>query len=867
MAIEDSSSPNGLRLVIKDYPYAVDGLEIWNAIKTWVHDYVSLYYITDDAIKKDLELQAWWKEVVEKGHADLKDKPWWPKLHTREELIQSCSTIIWIASAFHAAVNFGQYPYGGFILNRPTISRRLIPEKGTPEYEEMANNAQKAYLRTITPKYQALVDLSVIEILSRHASDEVYLGQRDNPNWSSNPRAIEAFKKFGNSLAEIETRISERNNDPNLKNRTGPAQLPYTLLLPTSETGLTFRGIPNIAEDIENQVRYIKMFTRLRRLWSRSHKVKGTVVLMKKNVFDFNNITSVSGIIGTGIDIVGSAVDGISAITGSSVSIQLISATKADSNGNGIVGRKAYLEGIITSTPTLGVEQSAFDVQFKWDADMGIPGAFIIRNNMQVEFFLVSLTLEDIPNKGTIHFACNSWVYNHKDYEDDRIFFANEAYITSKTPGPLMTYREAELKSLRGNGRGKRKEWDRIYDYDVYNDLGNPDCGKNLARPVLGGSTTYPYPRRGRTGRKPTKKDPKCEKPGKVYVPRDENFGHLKSSDFLSFAIKALSRNVLPLLKSLFDLNFTPNEFGSFEDVRELCEGGLRLPTDILSQISPLPVLKEIFRTDGEINVLKFSIPHLIKAVNKSAWMTDEEFAREMLAGVNPCVIRCLQEFPPQSKLDPSVYGDQTSKMTEQHLEINLEGLTAIEGQRLFILDHHDLFMQFLGRLNASKSTKAYATRTILFLKDDGTLKPLAIELSLPHSGGQKLGAHSKVILPASEGVEGTIWLLAKAYVVVNDSCYHQLISHWLNTHAVIEPFIIATNRNLSVLHPVYKLLFPHYRDTMNINALARQSLINADGIIEQSFLGEKYVMEISSAAYKDWVFPDQALPDDLIKR
>lgn len=86
--------------------------------------------------------------------------------------------------------------------------------------------------------------------------------------------------------------------------------------------------------------------------------------------------------------------------------------------------------------------------------------------------------------------------------------------------------------------------------------------------------------------------------------------------------------------------------------------------------------------------------------------------------------------------------------------------------------------MPYLSRINKT-STKIYASRTILFLNEVGTLKPLAIELSLPHPDGDQFGAISKVYTPAEEGVQNFIWQLAKSYVVVNDSGYHQLMSHW----------------------------------------------------------------------------------------
>ncbi|MCI53870.1 putative linoleate 9S-lipoxygenase 5-like, partial [Trifolium medium] len=51
----------------------------------------------------------------------------------------------------------------------------------------------------------------------------------------------------------------------------------------------------------------------------------------------------------------------------------------------------------------------------------------------------------------------------------------------------------------------------------------------------------------------------------KIYVPRDERFGHLKMSDFLAYALKSIVQVLKPELESLFDS--TPNEFDSFEDV------------------------------------------------------------------------------------------------------------------------------------------------------------------------------------------------------------------------------------------------------------------------------------------------------------
>ncbi|XVF41917.1 hypothetical protein PTKIN_Ptkin01aG0319400 [Pterospermum kingtungense] len=585
--------------------------------------------------------------------------------------------------------------------------------------------------------------------------------------------------------------------------------------------------------------------------------IRGTVFLVKKNVLDFTAIHT-------------TVADSVYELLGQGVTLQLVSAEYADhANGNGgKVSKQGALEHWnLTFTPPLAGGDSLYKASFEWDQELGTPGAIIVRNNHAAEFFLkTTITLDDVPGAGRIHFLCNSWVYPDSQYKKPRVFFSNKTYLPHETPAPLRKYRKEELEALRGDGNGELKFGDR---------------SSELARPIFGGSSEHPYPRRGRTSRPPSSSDPNTESrnflsvnPFNIYVPRDEQFGHLKTSDFVAYNLKGFVNQILPLFEAFVDL--TPNEFESFKEVDNLYYNGIPLPTDVLnqvtSQIIPLPMMGEVFRTDGQ-QLLKFSVPQVIEADKTrppTAWRTDEEFAREMIAGTNPMVIRLLKEFPPPSKLDPEVYGRQDSCITKEHIEYNLEGLSvrkALKSNRLFILDHHDTVMPYLRRINGTTGAKTYTCRTILFLGGDGALKPVAIELSLPSTEGGSSGVISKVYTPVEHGVEDSIWQFAKAFVAVNDSGHHQLISHWLNTHAVLEPFIIATNRQLSVVHPIYKLLHPHYRDTMTINAMAREALINAGGVIEKTFYPSKYSIEMSSYAYKSWNFLDQALLTDLKKR
>ncbi|XP_010415331.1 PREDICTED: lipoxygenase 6, chloroplastic-like [Camelina sativa] len=529
-------------------------------------------------------------------------------------------------------------------------------------------------------------------------------------------------------------------------------------------------------------------------------------------------------------------------------------------------------------TPVLGLPKAVkdprcleFTADFTVPFDFGKPGAILVTNLLSTEICLSEILIRDSGE--TILFPGNTWIHSRNDNPQARIIFRSQPCLPLHTPDGIKELREKDLVSVRGDGKGERKPHERVYDYDVYNDLGDPRK-KERVRPVLGVPET-PYPRRCRTGRPLVSNDPPCESRGKekeeFYVPRDEVFEEIKRDTFRAGRFKALFHNLVPSIAAALSNLDIP--FSCFSDIDNLYKSNIVLghtepkDTGFGSYIGGF--------MNGILNVtetlLKYDTPAVIKW-DRFAWLRDNEFGRQALAGVNPVNIELLKELPIRSNLDPALYGPQESALTEEVIarEVEHYGTTiekALEEKRLFLVDYHDILLPFVEKINSIKEDprKTYASRTIFYYSKNGALRPLAIELSLPPS------AESENKFVYTHGHDATthwIWKLAKAHVCSNDAGVHQLVNHWLRTHASMEPYIIATNRQLSTMHPVYKLLHPHMRYTLEINARARKSLINGGGIIESCFTPAKYAMELSSAAYKSmWRFDMEGLPADLVRR
>ncbi|KAK7910307.1 hypothetical protein WMY93_014991 [Mugilogobius chulae] len=197
-------------------------------------------------------------------------------------------------------------------------------------------------------------------------------------------------------------------------------------------------------------------------------------------------------------------------------------------------------------------------------------------------------------------------------------------------------------------------------------------------------------------------------------------------------------------------------------------------------------------------------------------WKEDWFFGYQCLNGCNPRMIQqCKQlpdKFPVTADMVQSSMGHKTNLDKE------------LKAGNIFLLDYG--IMDGLPA-NVIKDKPQYiaAPLCLLYQHPDDGLIPIAIQLA------QAPGMYTPIFLPKDPPLA---WLLAKAWVRHSEFQIFQLLSHLLRTHLVAEVFCVATLRQLPAVHPVYKLLAPHQRYTLEINCRGRTQLLSSDGIFKR---------------------------------
>ncbi|XP_044104865.1 polyunsaturated fatty acid lipoxygenase ALOX12 isoform X8 [Neovison vison] len=195
-------------------------------------------------------------------------------------------------------------------------------------------------------------------------------------------------------------------------------------------------------------------------------------------------------------------------------------------------------------------------------------------------------------------------------------------------------------------------------------------------------------------------------------------------------------------------------------------------------------------------------------------WRDDELFGYQFLNGANPMLLRRSASLPSRLVLPPGL------EALGAQLERELQNGSLFEAD-FILLDGIPA--------NVIRGEKQYVAAPLVLLKmePDGKLLPVAIQIQPPSPRSPT----PPLFLPSDPPLA---WLLAKTWVRNSDFQLHQLQYHLLNTHLVAEVIAVATMRHLPGLHPVFKLLIPHIRYTLEINTRARSQLISEGGIFDK---------------------------------
>ncbi|KAM3932813.1 LOW QUALITY PROTEIN: arachidonate 12-lipoxygenase, 12R-type-like [Leptodactylus fuscus] len=241
-------------------------------------------------------------------------------------------------------------------------------------------------------------------------------------------------------------------------------------------------------------------------------------------------------------------------------------------------------------------------------------------------------------------------------------------------------------------------------------------------------------------------------------------------------------------------------------------------------------------------------------------WREDSFFGYQYLNGCNPMMIRKRVQIPKNFPVSDSMVAASLGTSTDLHKEL--------QNGNIFLADYK--ILEGIPANDSINGKKQYMTAPMCLLWKDpqDQLRPIAIQL------GQTPGDQTPIFLPSDSEWD---WTLAKMWVRNADSQVHQTVYHLLHTHLFAEVFSVATYRQLPCNHPVFKLLIPHLRFTLDINNRARSDLIGPGGGFRSSetlmftynimAVGKGGITALLMKAMAEVTYSGLCLPDDITAR
>uniref|UniRef100_A0A4W5NZ33 Si:dkey-17e16.9 n=1 Tax=Hucho hucho TaxID=62062 RepID=A0A4W5NZ33_9TELE len=181
-------------------------------------------------------------------------------------------------------------------------------------------------------------------------------------------------------------------------------------------------------------------------------------------------------------------------------------------------------------------------------------------------------------------------------------------------------------------------------------------------------------------------------------------------------------------------------------------------------------------------------------------WKKDDFFGSQFLNGTNPNVIQRCTTLPTNFPV--------TDEMVQPSMEDGSSLATEMKKGNIFICDYKRL-ENVPTRVVNGEPLPLTAALCLFYNNPEDNLIPIAIQLE------QQPSVQNPIYLPSDSEHD---WLLAKMFVRNADFIEHQNSYHLLGTHLLAEAFAMATLRSLPIMHPLHKLLIPHFRYTLPVN-------------------------------------------------